>query len=449
MKYKVAFETLGCRLNQAETATLHRGFLEKGYEIATGCAEADLCVINTCSLTSQATSKCRRKVRSILRKNPDACVATVGCYAQTDMEALRNIEGIDYIVGTADKLRLPEIVPAPAKLPEAVVVHGRTTQERFLVPGTGYYPFHTRANLKIQEGCDFVCSFCIIPRSRGPARSRDFRDILREARELISFGHRELILTGINMGTYLDGGRGLADLVRALSDLDGLDRIRLSSIEPTTIDPSLIDLMTGENKLCPYLHVPVQSGDDGILSRMRRKYGADEYKLFLSSILDHVEGIGLGTDIIVGFPGESEEAFQKSYDLVEAFPFTHVHVFSFSARQRTAAYSMKEKVPTRVITERSVVMHELAERKKHEYYEAQRGKVLNVLFEERESNGLFVGFSDNYVKVGVDTHLGLSNRLAEVRICGVIPADSKAPLLATGELIEKNRVGELAGSKRR
>ncbi len=399
-------------------------------------AAADLCVINTCSLTSQATSKCRRKVRSILRKNPDVCVATVGCYAQTDVEALRNIGGVDYIVGTADKLRLPEIVASPVKLPEAVVVRERTVKERFSVPGAGYYPFHTRANLKIQEGCDFVCSYCIIPRSRGPARSRDFDDVVREACDLVSFGHRELILTGINMGTYWDGGRGLADLVEALSNLEGLERIRLSSIEPTTVEGTLIDMMAEGQKLCPYFHIPAQSGDDEVLLRMRRKYRVSEYVAFIRDIIKRVPNVGLGTDIMVGFPGESESAFQRSCELVEEIPFTHIHVFSFSARRRTAAYSIKEKVPAREITRRSAAMHDIADKKKQAYYEAQQARTLNVLFEERESNGLFVGFSGNYVKVGVDTPLDLSNRLATVRISRIEQAAPKSSILAVGEMIE-------------
>ncbi len=436
MAYRVAFETLGCRLNQAETAILHGGFLDRGFEIVEDSATADLCVINTCALTSQAMSKCRRKIRSILRKNPDACIAAVGCYAETDTDVLSRMEGVDYVVGTADKLRLPEIVRSPGKQARTVVVRTHMPPEPFEVPGVGYYPLRTRANLKIQEGCSFVCSFCIVPQSRGPARSRDFHDVLREARELVSLGFREIVLTGVNIGTYCDSGRGLADLTRALSELDGLERIRLSSIEPTTIEESLIDLMAQGGRLCPYLHIPIQSGDDQVLRRMRRKYGVGECVSFIRRVVARVPNVGLGTDIMVGFPGESETAFGRSYELVRELPFTHIHVFSFSARRRTAAYHMKDTVPSRVIAERSAVMHDLGERKKREYYSAQRGEALRVLFEGRESGGLFTGFSDNYVKVGVDTPFDLSNRLALVRAAGTIRRSSEAPLLATGSLLE-------------
>jgi threonylcarbamoyladenosine tRNA methylthiotransferase MtaB len=433
MNYKVAFETLGCRLNQAETASLHRSFLEKGYDIVEDASAADLCVVNTCALTSQAASKCRRKIRSIARINPDACIAAVGCYAQTDTELLKEVEGLDYIVGTADKLRLAELIPQPAKLPEPLVLTHRIPREGFKVKDSGYYPSNTRANVKIQEGCNFVCSFCIIPRSRGPARSRDFDDIIREARVLAAEGHREIILTGINLGTYDHGGKGLADLVREMSSIEELERIRLSSIEPTTIDERLFEYMTG-GKLCPYLHVPLQSGDDGILGAMRRHYTSAEYVAFVERFLDKVPGAGLGTDVMVGFPGESEEAFRASLDLIERFPFTHIHVFSFSPRKGTAAYAMKNKVGSAVVRARSATMHELGERKKRQYYASQEGRLLRVLFEEKETSGCWVGFSDNYVKVGVQSAEPLANRMGLVRITGCSKGGTGESMLALGEL---------------
>jgi threonylcarbamoyladenosine tRNA methylthiotransferase MtaB len=442
MQYTVAFETLGCRLNQAETAHLHRSFMDRGYVIVENSAAADLCVVNTCALTSQAASKCRRRIRSILRANPDVCIAAVGCYAQTDTEVLRAIEGLDYIIGTADKLDLARMIPEPIKLPEPIIVTRRLPRDGFSVPGTGYYPSHTRANVKIQEGCDFVCSFCIIPKSRGPARSRDFDDILRETRSLVAEGHREIILTGINLGTYRHGARGLVELIEAQSRIEGLERIRLSSIEPTTIDTRLFTYMNGRmpavasgsgsgassrggatpagpgsgggdrdgtvsgrlsgGALCPYLHISLQSGDDRVLEAMRRHYTARQFEEFVELFLERVPGAGLGTDVMVGFPGEDDEAFERTYELVSRIPFTHIHVFSFSARKGTAAYLMKNKVPAAVIAERSERMHALGEEKKEAYYARHIGRTVRVLFEERESSGHYVGFSDNYVKVGVE-----------------------------------------------
>jgi len=436
--YKVAFETFGCRLNQAETATLHRQFMAKGYEVTDDPLSADLYVVNTCNLTSPATSKCRRKIRSVIRRNPDACVAAIGCYAQTDAENLKGIQGLDYIVGTEDKLRLAEIIREPVKLPEPQVVNNPVTKDTFTIDEAGHYPWNTRANIKVQEGCDFVCAFCIVPRSRGRARSREFGDIVKEARVLVDSGHRELVVTGVNMGTYCDGDYRLSHVLRGLAGIDGLDRIRLSSIEPTTIEDDVVAHMAEGGKLVPYAHVPAQSGDDGILAAMRRKYDTTEFRRFLDDAIARVPGLGIGTDIIVGFPGESDAAFENSCDLMRSLPFTNIHVFSFSARPRTSAYNMSDKVPAEVIRERSEVMHRIADMKKAEFYGAQEGKTLRVLFEERDGEGRWLGFTDNYVKAAVESPLDLSNRLESVRMTGVThtgKTGSGASVLATGEVV--------------
>jgi len=435
--YKIAFETFGCRLNQAETATLAGQFIARGYEVIDDPLSADLYVVNTCNLTSPATSKCRRRIRSVIRRNPDACVAAIGCYAQTDADKLKNIEGLDYIVGTSDKLRLAEIIREPVKLPEPQIVNNPVDNDTFTIGKAGYYPWNTRANLKVQEGCDFVCSFCIVPRSRGRARSREFGDILEEARVLAGSGHRELVITGVNMGTYRDGNHRLSDVLRALEDIDGLDRIRLSSIEPTTIEDAVIEQMSEGGKLCPYAHVPAQSGDDGVLSAMRRKYDSGQYRRFLEDAIARVPGLGLGTDIMVGFPGESEAAFENSCELMRSFPFTNIHVFSFSARRRTSAWGMADKIPADVIRQRSAAMHRIADMKKAEFYGAQEGRTLRVLFEERDAEGRWIGFADNYVKAAVESPSDLSNRLLPVRMTGVArtgKTGSGASLLATGDL---------------
>jgi len=438
MAFTVAFETLGCRLNQAETAVFTRQFLGRGYRLVEDCTDADLCIVNTCTLTHHATSKCRRLIRSIIRKNPDACVAAVGCYSQTNVDELRTIKGLDYIIGTADKMRLTEIIVEPKKLDEPLVVHQPAAREHFTIDSVGYYPAHTRANLKVQEGCSFVCSFCIVPKSRGPARSRDFDDIAREAQALVREGHREIVVTGVNVGTYNDWGRSLADVVDSLETIDGLERIRLSSIEPTTIDGKLIDKMADGGKLCPYLHVPVQSGDDGVLERMRRKHTVADFLEFAERARSRVPGIGIGTDVMVGFPGEDEKAFENTCRLVESVPFANVHVFSFSAREGTGAWAMSDRVPGGEIARRSKALHRIAEERKREFYANQKGKRLRVLFEERLPNGWFVGFSDNYIKVGVDVETNLSNRLGVVEVTAVLAPrkNDPTPLLAAGELAE-------------
>jgi threonylcarbamoyladenosine tRNA methylthiotransferase MtaB len=448
MAYTFALETLGCRLNQAETAVFARQFTARGYRLVERSAKADLCIINTCTLTHHATSKCRRLIRSIIRRNPGVCIAAVGCYAQVAIDELKKIDGLDSIIGTADKMRLTEIILEPAKQPEPVVVTGRAAREHFTIDVPGLYTEHTRANLKVQEGCSFVCSFCIVPKSRGPARSRDFDDAIREARTLVAEGHRELVITGINVGTYNDRGRTLVDMVDALDVIDGLERIRLSSIEPTTIEKGLIDRMSEDGTLCPYLHIPLQSGDDYVLKRMRRRYTATEFTQFIDEVQSRVPNIGLGTDVIVGFPGEDDVAFEKTRLLIENIPFANTHVFSFSAREGTGAYGQTDSVPGDVIAERSKALHRVGDAKKKEFYKDQFDVLHRVLFEERDALGRYVGFSDNYVKVAVRTTDDLSNRLALVRVNGVSDPDDEhgTPLVATGDIVDvEEAVVPLAG----
>ncbi len=391
-------------------------------------------MLHTCTLTSQATSKCRRRLRSVIRANPDACVAAIGCYAQTDAAELAGIGGVDFIVGTADKLRLAEIIPSPVKLPQPIVLNAPSSRGDFSVEGAGHYPLHTRANLKIQEGCDFACAFCIIPRSRGRARSREFADLVREARELVAAGHREIVITGVNIGTYRDGGRTLADVVRALSDIDGLDRIRISSIEPTTIEDALIDEMASGGKLCRYLHVPLQSGDGGTLARMRRRYDAGEYMRFMRDVADRVPGVGFGTDVMVGFPGEDEAAFERSCETIAALPFVNVHVFSFSARPRTRAFGMTDRVPPAEIRRRSERLRRLARSTTFEVYQSYAGRRLGILFEERLADGAFAGYSDNYIRVVAPSQGDLSNRMVCVSVSGVEYGSHGDRVVAVGRL---------------
>jgi threonylcarbamoyladenosine tRNA methylthiotransferase MtaB len=432
--HRVLFETMGCRLNQAETAILQSRFVAKGYALAHDPADADLFVLHTCTLTAQATAKCRRRLRTVIRKNPSACVAAIGCYAQTDAAELAQVAGVDYVIGTADKLHLADIIATPAKQARPVVMTGRATPAAFTVPGTAYDPRHTRANLKIQEGCDFVCAFCIIPRSRGRARSRDFDDLVREARTLTALGHREIVLTGVNIGTYRDGTRSLVDVIRALADIDGLDRIRISSIEPTTIEDGVLDLMAERDQLCPYLHIPLQSGDDSVLSGMRRRYHATEYRGFLDRARERVPGVTFGTDVIVGFPGEDESAFERSCEAIQEFPFVNVHVFSFSARPRTSAHTMSNPVAPREIQRRRDHLHRIGLEQRRAVYESLAGREVRVLFEPRAQDGTSSGFSDEYVRVVARAGHDIANELLSVRVTGVDTSPDGERLSARGEI---------------
>lgn len=427
---------MGCRLNQAETAVLQSRFLARGYALADDPAETDLFVLHTCTLTDQAAQQCRRRLRQVMRINPAACVAAIGCHAETDAGALAHLGGVDYVVGTADKMRLADIITTPARQAQPVVITGRITPDAFKIEGAGRYPRHTRANLKIQEGCDFVCAFCIIPRSRGRARSRSFDDLVREARTLATFGHREIVLTGVNIGTYFEGRYTLVDVIDALEDIDGIDRVRISSIEPTTIDAGVLDRMAAKSKLCPYLHVPLQSGDDRILGAMRRRYDSGGYRRFLHEAMDRVPGITFGTDVMVGFPGEDEAAFERSCEVIREFPFVNVHVFSFSARPRTSAFGRTGAVPAPEIQRRHDRLSQVSQRQVAAVYHSMVGRELRVLCERPAPDGTRGGFSDEYVRVRIRGGEPVTNTMVRAQIREIEISTEGERVAASGYILE-------------
>jgi threonylcarbamoyladenosine tRNA methylthiotransferase MtaB len=417
---RASFYTLGCRLNQAETASISATFAAQGYSIVDFGEDTDVCVINTCSVTEGAEAKCRQAVRAVLRRSPEAFVTVTGCYAQVGVEALKRIEGLDLIVGTEDKIRVVELIDRPEKQGAPRVVHSsKISREAFTLDVVGDYSGQTRANLKIQDGCNFACAFCIIPFTRGGARSRPVPDIVREAYGLVAHGHREIVLTGVNIGTYRHDGHELLDVVQALESVDGLERIRNSSIEPTTISDGLVAWMASSAKLCPYLHVPIQSGDDQVLRDMKRKYTSAEFAAFIERVAVRVPDIGLGTDVMVGFPGEDEAAFSRTRSLLADLPLAYFHVFSYSERPHTYARRYTDHVPPRVVQQRSRVLRELSERQKAAFYRNFDGRTLRVLFERRDKSGRYTGFTDNYIKVGVSTHAEIANQLLPVRFDGM------------------------------
>lgn len=420
---RASLQTIGCRLNQAETAILADRLKRDGYDLVEFGKPTELLVLNTCSVTDTAEGDCRYLVRRTLRHSPHAFVAVTGCYAQTGSEALRREPGIDLIVGSQHKMALPDLLPPPRMLrkhPEPQVLHTRTIdREDFLVPGTGDYPT-TRANLKVQDGCNFMCSFCLIPFARGHERSRRIEDVLREAEALADRGHQELVLTGVNLGRYHQAGRSLLNLIQALEEIPGLKRIRISSIEPTTIPDELLDHMASSPKLCPYLHVPLQSGDDGMLRAMNRRYTAREYAAFIEKAVRRIPNLGLGTDLMVGFPGEGDREFANTLALVESLPFGYFHVFSFSARPGTAAARLADRVPSEVIKQRSRALSELSRAKRLAFYQTAIGRTVRVLFESQDSNGFWTGLTDNFIRVGVTGTGDLTNRIREAVITGVM-----------------------------
>ena len=416
-----SFYSLGCRLNQTEAASLAGTFRDKGYSIVEWGQPVDLVVVNTCSVTERGEAHCRNVIRQTLRRSPEAFVVVTGCYAQVGLEALRDIPGVDMIVGTEYKDKFPAFIDRPRKLEEPVVLHSNLIDDAdFEVPGTGHY-HTTRANLKVQDGCDFFCSFCIIPFTRGRERSRKLSDLLREARELAAQGYQELVLTGVNIGRYSHEGSTFFDMVRKVEAIDPLRRIRITSIEPTTIEDELVSHMGASAKLCRYFHIPVQSGDDAVLEAMGRRYTSDEYRRFLELVQERVPEVGLGTDIIVGFPGETDASFEKTYSFLESLPFAYFHVFSYSPRYGTKAVRLSDAVRPEVIKERSRRLRELSSLKRRSFAERFVGSEVEVLFEQQDERGLWTGLTDNYQRVGVVSDASLKNQFRRVVVESVSP----------------------------
>jgi threonylcarbamoyladenosine tRNA methylthiotransferase MtaB len=418
---RASLHTLGCRLNQAETAVIEARLRRDGYRIVEFGEPTDLLVVNTCSVTEDAERTCRYVIRKTLRHSPDAFVAVTGCYAQTGVHELRTIPGIDLIVGNQFKWDLPSFLPAPHALKkqrDPEVLHTRAIDRKdFILPEYGE-PDSTRALLKIQDGCNVRCSFCLIPFARGHERSRLVDDVVREAEILVAGGYREIVLTGVNIGQYRHGGFDLVGLIALLEAIEGLDRIRISSIEPTTITNALLDRMASSSKLCPYLHIPLQSGDDTVLSAMNRPYNVEEFVHLIHRAVAAIPHLGLGTDVIVGFPGETEEAFEHTLGTVRELPFSYFHVFTYSQRPGTAATKLPDQVPISVARERAKILAELSRLKRLAFAEQYIGSIVPVLFESGEMDGFRLGVTANFLKVGIPSTFDFTNQLKEVQIIG-------------------------------
>lgn len=420
---KVAFHTIGCRLNQSETAVLADRLKTIGYERVEFGAPTDLLVLNTCSVTEGAEVDCRRAIRRTLRQSPQAFVAVTGCYAQTGLQALQTIPGVDLVLGNRFKMNLPDYVRPEViteKFPLPKMLHTRTIdREDFLQEGVGDYAT-TRANLKIQDGCNFMCSFCLIPFARGRERSRQLDDTVREAEQLVDRGHKELVLTGVNIGQFASGGLGIIDLIQRLESIPELARIRISSIEPTTIPEALLDYMASSSKLCRFLHVPLQSGDDEILHGMNRRYTVKEYADWVCHAARKIPDVCIGTDLMVGFPGESEQQFDNTRSVVADLPLAYFHVFSYSTRPGTAATRMDNHVPAKTMKVRSKNLSELSRGKRADFYRQFVDRRVSVLFESSESAGWWSGLTDNYIRVRVPSTTVSSNEIHTVQITGAM-----------------------------
>ncbi|KAF0095346.1 MAG: putative tRNA modifying enzyme MiaB-like [Puniceicoccaceae bacterium 5H] len=420
---RATVHTLGCRLNQAESQLLRDRLEREGYTVVPWGQPADLGIINTCTVTREADAKCRKTIRQFIQRNPHAFTAVIGCYSQMGAKAIAEIEGVDLIVGNQDKLSVIEHARL-GKSERPVILRERISAADFAITFVGDLPSTLRANLKIQDGCDFYCSFCIIPTARGRARSRDWENTLAEARELAANGVREVVLTGVNIGTYHSQGHDLVALVDALDTIEGLDRVRISSIEPTTVELALLDRMADPaHALVPYLHLPLQSGSDPVLQRMRRKYSVAEYAAFVAEARRRVPDLCLGTDILVGSDGETAAHFQETCDFFWQQPFAYCHVFPYSEREGTLAVKRQRNDPACVVPveerqQRVARLRRLSAAKRHDYDAGYLGETVEILVEQPR-DGLWPGYTANYVRVlaQADASFGdLRNQLVRVRL---------------------------------
>ena len=404
---KVAFETLGCKLNQAETELLARQFDDAGYILVSSVDDADIYILNTCTVTHIADSKSRHLLRLAHRRNPGAIVVATGCYAQRAPDKLADILGVNLVAGNDEKLRLPQLLVESGYLSNQALAPEDDAADFETV-------FRTRAFVKIQDGCNNSCSYCIVPLVRGREKSLPVDRVITEVRNRVSDGAREVVLTGTEIGSYNYNGAGFKDLLDNILAKTDVVRLRLSSLQPREISPELIDLWRDE-RLCPHFHLPLQSGSNSVLKRMKRRYNAENYLEAVSLIRSRLPDAAITTDIIAGFPGETDEEFEESYDFCRRLGFARVHVFPYSPRHGTEAACMPTQVPDSVKTQRNRKLRALARECMQDYRQRFSGRSMTVLW-EKQSSGIWSGYTDNYIKVYTRSNEDLTNRLIPVRL---------------------------------
>jgi len=416
---KVAFYTLGCKLNFSETSTISRKFEEKGYQKVDFSDTPDIYIINTCSVTENADKKCKKVVKEAQKINADAYVAIIGCYAQLKPREISEIPGVDAVLGAAEKFRLIELLDGFVKTPEAKVLASEI-KEATTFNNAYSINDRTRTFLKVQDGCNYHCAFCTIPLARGKSRSDSIENIVRSAEEIAATDVKEIVLTGVNIGDFgiQDGKRKerFLDLVKAVDQVEGIDRIRISSIEPNLLTNETIDYVSGSNRFVPHFHVPLQSGNNKILRKMRRRYLRELYEDRVSKIKTLMPHCCIGVDVIVGFPGESHEDFLETYHFLNELPVSYLHVFTYSERANTRAAEMDEVVPMKERQQRSKMLRSLSEKKKRQFYEESLGQTATVLFEDDVEDGMMRGFTENYVRVTAKYDPMLVNELKTVTL---------------------------------
>ncbi len=413
---RVAFYTLGCKLNFSETSTIARQFAEMGYERVSPDSEADVYVINTCSVTEHADKKCRQAIRKFTAKSPDAMVAVVGCYAQLKPDEIAQIEGVDLVLGTADKFNLPHLIGNGSRKSQVKIYSCDIDVVNDFFPAYSSGD-RTRSFLKVQDGCDYHCSYCTIPLARGKSRNMPISQIVEQAQAIARQNVKEVILTGVNTGDFgKSTGETFLELIQQLDRVEGIERYRISSIEPNLITPEIVDFVEQSAKFLPHFHIPLQSGSNRILALMRRRYRRELFAERIELIRNRMPDTFFGVDVIVGFPGETDDDFADAYRFIEQVRPSFLHIFPYSERPNTPAAEFEGKVNPKVVRQRVSLLTELSDKLHKEFYIKHIGQTRRVLIESTRKGDFMFGFTDNYIKVGIPFNKNLAGKVVDVKL---------------------------------
>jgi threonylcarbamoyladenosine tRNA methylthiotransferase MtaB len=438
-----AFETLGCKLNFSETSSMRRDFEDEGFELKEFDDTADVYIINTCSVTLDANSACRKTVRQALRRNPDAFVAVVGCYAQLEPEEIAQIEGVDVVLGAKDKFKLLDLFDDFVKQ-EKTIIHNTDVNEAVDFHNAFSSDDRTRAFLKVQDGCNYKCSFCTIPLARGGSRSPKIATVVRNAEQLVSEGFKEIIVTGVNSGDFGYGtDENFYQLLQALDEVEGLERLRVSSIEPNLLTEEIIRFAATSKTLQPHFHIPLQSGSDSMLKTMKRRYKSELYRSRVKLIRELIPDACIGVDVITGHPGETEELFQESFDFIDSLDVSYLHVFTYSERPNTHALTLKPVIPKQERKKRTHKLRRLSDKKRFDFDSRFENEVRPTLFEESNKDGFMLGWTNNYVRVAIPFNERLVNTIQDIELKKLTKDGHYLGTLSEAVVQEEQTIAEL------
>jgi len=413
---RVAFYTLGCKLNFSETSTIARNFENQGFAKVDFTDRPDIVVINTCSVTENADKKCRQIVKKAMKVNPAVFVVMIGCYAQLKPEEIANIDGVDLVLGANEKFNILDHLDNLEKQEVAKIENKNIKETTDFIPSFSFGD-RTRSFLKVQDGCDYFCTFCTIPLARGKSRNASVSETLIEANKIAETKIKEVVLTGVNIGDFGQGeGENFLDLIKELDKVDGIERYRISSIEPNLLTNEIIDFVADSKNFLPHFHIPLQSGSNKLLKQMRRKYLRELYSERVERIKFHNPDSCIGVDVIVGFPGETDDVFIETVNYLKDLNISYLHVFTYSERANTTARKMADAIPVNIRRDRSKQLQILSNKKRRAFYETQLGKEKSVLFEGEENEGTMYGFTENYVKVKTPFNAHLVNQIKAVKL---------------------------------